>query len=727
MLRCRHRFTGPGLRRALGLLLVTLAVSGPAGCGTDGGDGAGGPGRLPSASTTSTRGPAAVPPSGPPETRWLTPAGEAWFDPEILTTDGQVWMTWQDTTGGVWVARLDPGDGTIREGSVRRVATDAAPMRATFNGPELGLDADGPSVWYTAGRTGPARVTQARLGPDGPGQPRRVTPAGFTTPMPTRRAGHPEVRVAALRRDGPDAQGPAQGVWFDAQNPEQVRLLTHLAGRRAGDGDARFVDGTALLVVTGSRTHRGLVEVVDTDTGGTVTVRPADGTPVANAFGARHPATGRIWVVAVVGGDHLVLWELDAAGRPHERTRITSPASGHPHLGSPELFALDRRLWVSFTVADTPGLTPGRTDQQVWLAPVRDGQPVRCDDGAPGPATRMDPEVLVTGRHVFVYAYTWDGTSSRVQRCALDRRRLTTAGPGQDGTASPAPPAPLVAVKASATGPGISDRFGTHLVGTPTGRGTGPGPRLLAFLPGTRGRPDLYRTFLEHARTLGYHVIGLAYPNDVAVNLDVCRGRPDPDCPAAARTEILWGRDAPGLPLSVPPADAAMPRLRALLTHLARTRPREGWDVFLTRSGEPAWSRLVLAGHSQGGGHAAFVARDHRLARVLLFAATEPAPWTTEPLRTPRERLWALAHTREPFLASLQRSWAQLGVPGTPVDVESTDPPWGGSHRLLTSTGACRGDPAARGHHHNCPIVDDWLPDPMPAGLRAAWTRMLTG
>lgn len=300
------------------------------------------------------------------------------------------------------------------------------------------------------------------------------------------------------------------------------------------------------------------------------------------------------------------------------------------------------------------------------------------------------------------------------------------AGDGRGGGEPPAPaPVPaLVAIDPSTTGVGISPAFGDHLVGAPDGGGRG---ELVVFLPGTGARPDDYETFLRHALALGDHVIGLAYRNDVAVNFDVCVRNPDPACPERARTEILFGVDAPGLPVDVPPADAAVPRLVAALTHLAATRPGEGWDAYLDPAGRPQWSRVVTAGHSQGGGHAVFLGRDEELARVLLFDATEPAAWTLEPLATPPARMWGLVHADEPIAAPIQRSWEQLRLPGTPVDVDAAPPPWGGSHRLVTSTDECRGDPASRAYHHNCPVVDDFLPDPVPPSLLAAWDRMLTG
>lgn len=282
----------------------------------------------------------------------------------------------------------------------------------------------------------------------------------------------------------------------------------------------------------------------------------------------------------------------------------------------------------------------------------------------------------------------------------------------------------LVSLDPTVTGEGISGDFGNHAVAGPAGDARG---ELLVFFPGTGAEPDRYSTFLERAAALGYHVIGLAYPNDLSVNFDLCQGSTDPDCAVAAREEILRGIDASGLALDVSPTDAAIPRLVAVLEHLARTEPDGGWDRYLDPDAMPAWSHIATAGHSQGGGHAAFLARTEELARVVLLDATEPSPWTTEPMATPATRMWGLAHAEEPIVAPIERSWENLGLPGEPIDIDDGATPWNGSHRLITSTDECRGDPTSRGFHHNCPVVDDYLPDPIPGSLLAAWDLILAG
>lgn len=81
-------------------------------------------------------------------------------------------------------------------------------------------------------------------------------------------------------------------------------------------------------------------------------------------------------------------------------------------------------------------------------------------------------------------------------------------------------------------------------------------------------------------------------------------------------------------------------RLDAALQLVAAARPGKGWDQYLASPADPdvtkriAWSKVTAAGHSQGGGHAAFLARLYPLHRVVQLSSTcdavntVPAPWT---------------------------------------------------------------------------------------------------
>jgi hypothetical protein len=148
----------------------------------------------------------------------------------------------------------------------------------------------------------------------------------------------------------------------------------------------------------------------------------------------------------------------------------------------------------------------------------------------------------------------------------------------------------------STTGAGISNATGQHFIITPDSTRA---QRLVVFLPGTGGRPDFYKTFLRHAGERGHHAIGLAYPNAEAVN-ELCASAPTPTCQEDVRVEVITGEPRSNL-LTVNVANSIDNRLRALLAWLDRSFPGEGWSDFLA-NGETRWDRVIVLGHSQGGG-----------------------------------------------------------------------------------------------------------------------------
>jgi hypothetical protein len=287
----------------------------------------------------------------------------------------------------------------------------------------------------------------------------------------------------------------------------------------------------------------------------------------------------------------------------------------------------------------------------------------------------------------------------------------------------PGPGAPAIerSVAPSATGAGITNSTGQHFVVAP-GSSNRSG-KLLVFLPGTGGRPDFYRSILRHATGRAHHAIGLAYPNAEAVN-DLCASAPSPTCHEDARVEVITGAPRSAL-VAVDVANSIENRLRALLSWLDLNFPAEGWSAFLA-NGSPRWDRVMVAGHSQGGGHAAMIARLRVVDRGILFAATEPAAWTTTPFATAPAKLYGFVHRLEPAFTGITASWRLMDMPGPITSVDGAAPPFAGSHQLETNVGTCRPFPGLD-TPHNCVVVDAITPiglDGQPT-FAAVWTYLL--
>jgi hypothetical protein len=274
------------------------------------------------------------------------------------------------------------------------------------------------------------------------------------------------------------------------------------------------------------------------------------------------------------------------------------------------------------------------------------------------------------------------------------------------------------------TGSGIFGGNGDHLVALRDDLASG---YLVLFFPGTGASPDDYSILLEHAAARGHHVIGLSYRNSASVNFVYCQGQGQTSCPEEVRTEILTGQDTSPL-LEVDEPNSAYGRLRRLLAYLHQNHPAERWGSFLD-TGQIAWDRVIVAGQSQGGGHAALSAKWHRLARAILFSATEPAPWTNGPGQTPAAAFFGIVHQSELNAAGIINSWTRLGLPGALTSIDTLASPYNDARRLVTDRMDCGGDPASNGFFHNCTSADDWLPAPAADGrpaMAALWDYLFT-
>lgn len=291
--------------------------------------------------------------------------------------------------------------------------------------------------------------------------------------------------------------------------------------------------------------------------------------------------------------------------------------------------------------------------------------------------------------------------------------------------------APLVrhVVAPQATDPAIDKALDSHYAWLDTTARSNR--KLFVFLPGTGQNPAIFQLVQQAAARLGYHVIGLMYPNAGGL-AKVCPIDPDPNaCYENARLEIIDGIDRSRV-VDVNVANSIDNRLTKLLRSLTLQYPDEGWDRFLLR-GLPKWSQIAVSGHSQGGGNAAMIAKVRVVARVVLFSSVTDsihaaaASWVATHL-TPSSRYYGIAHDRDGFYRPIRSGWdsLRLDVFGAPATPETSSPPYGGTHTLvtdLTPQGGFVGTNAhgAPSNDLNTPLGADGAPL-----LRDAWRYLLT-
>lgn len=294
--------------------------------------------------------------------------------------------------------------------------------------------------------------------------------------------------------------------------------------------------------------------------------------------------------------------------------------------------------------------------------------------------------------------------------------------------AVPAPQAQSIAP--SSAGAGQDNGFGNHYVArNPAVSSNG---LLFVFFPGTGAVPDNYQLIVQAAANNGYAAIGLAYPNDSTVT-GACLGSANADCTRLIRDETLTG-SAVSPVVNVSPANAIRNRLATLLALLVQQQPQAGWSRFVDAGGNLQWPLIRVGGHSQGGGTAVHVAKQHAVDRACFFAAPGDttdgqlgvAPWVAAAGATGAARLYGFAHVQDGIIpnALVLQEWAalQLGTFGAALNVDNAQTPYGARHMLLTSVPRGNLLTAAGLAFHNLPVVDFFTP--MEGGLpgfRRVW------
>jgi len=181
---------------------------------------------------------------------------------------------------------------------------------------------------------------------------------------------------------------------------------------------------------------------------------------------------------------------------------------------------------------------------------------------------------------------------------------------------------------------------------------------LFVFLPGSTQQCDVYSELLETtARSM--HTVCLPYDNRVPIS-SVCgdNNRCYPDLRLEAFNGSFFGVHGNNIES----------RLASALAYLART-DNASWSQYLNSSTSmPTWSRVRLAGHSQGAGSAALIGYYRELARVVQFSGVcDRSNWTSSlgPPMTPPSRFYGLASSWDtllcPSFTSQVLSWFAEG------------------------------------------------------------------
>lgn len=252
---------------------------------------------------------------------------------------------------------------------------------------------------------------------------------------------------------------------------------------------------------------------------------------------------------------------------------------------------------------------------------------------------------------------------------------------------------------------------------------------LVVYFPGTNGKPKNSTYFGMAAAQLGFHSVGVVYPNGQAV-ASICGNSSDPMCFENVRRETIEGVDYSSS-VSINATECILNRLKKLLSYLATNYPSENWGQYLDVNGDIIFSKVIISGSSQGGGHAALIGKYYPVKRVLCFSSPKdwsnffngppswlnPTGWQTTP-----DNIYGFNHTLDTYTATLQ-IWDSLGINnyGAPVNVDNTSSPYNNTRQLITSYSVPSGDEHGSTAINNATPISSGLPVFLPV-----WNYMLS-
>ena len=180
-----------------------------------------------------------------------------------------------------------------------------------------------------------------------------------------------------------------------------------------------------------------------------------------------------------------------------------------------------------------------------------------------------------------------------------------------------------------------------------------PVNKLVLMLVGTGASSADNLPFDSFAAAIGFHVISLDYKNTVITT--ACTNSEDSSCFNGFRQEIVFGEPVSPV-VEVDSANSIYNRFYVLLLWLAKKYPEQQWQQYI-HNNTVQWSKIIVAGHSQGAGHAAYLGKKFPVNRVLIFAGPQdylvrfnsPASWLSQKSATSSSKYFAFLHRKDPF------------------------------------------------------------------------------
>jgi hypothetical protein len=142
--------------------------------------------------------------------------------------------------------------------------------------------------------------------------------------------------------------------------------------------------------------------------------------------------------------------------------------------------------------------------------------------------------------------------------------------------------------------------------------------KLFLFFGGTGGSSSSGNTALRlFSANLGFDFINLSYPNNVAAGS--LTNSNDSLVFNKYRQEVCFGTPVSD-DVTVDSLNSIYTRTLKLIQFLDLTYPSQNWSQYLATPTSLDWSKIIVGGHSQGSGHACYLAKQLSVDRVLMFS-----------------------------------------------------------------------------------------------------------
>lgn len=194
---------------------------------------------------------------------------------------------------------------------------------------------------------------------------------------------------------------------------------------------------------------------------------------------------------------------------------------------------------------------------------------------------------------------------------------------------------------------------------------------LLITIGGTGSVASEFKNIHGWAAKKGYTIWGIDYMNLVISTL--CQKRTEVTCYDNYREEINFGTQV-SPDVNVNKANSIYSRIEYLLKYLVKTSGEEKLKPFMLPDGTLNWSKVILAGHSQGAGHVAYLAKQFGVRRVIMvggphdYLSWGPPAWILNPTATARNRFFSFLHLKDYF-----GTYSQLGSSKALMKGEATE------------------------------------------------------